>query len=227
MAANPADAIDETHRRIIQVIRPVIEQYGFGLAGGNALRAHGLSSRPTRDINMATRTEGAISRALPRVEAALRAAGFDVRPTGTWMSEVVSDAADYTARLVVTAGGKRVLLELGVRDMLSPPAQMKNVGLVLNVEDVLASKTLALADRAAARDFIDVYEAMQQGWSPERLIALAWRLNPGDYDAASFTQVVPNLEELDDFEFSQYGLGPRQVKELRDTFRSRWPTKEH
>jgi predicted nucleotidyltransferase component of viral defense system len=94
------------------------------------------------------------------------------------------------------------------------------------VDDVLASKTLAMVDRAAARDFIDVFEAMRQGWSPEQLIALAWRLNSDDYGADYFTQVLPNLADLDDFEFEQYGLDPERVKELRELFEQMWPARQ-
>ncbi len=226
MAAGHGGVIDETHRRIIAVIQPVIERYGFGLAGGNALRVHGLSHRPTRDINMFTPTEGAVALAVPQVEAALRAAGFGARATGRDMTGIVRDWDDWTARWIVTAGERRVLLELSIHELLSPPVVITDIGPVLTVNDVLASKTLAMVDRAAARDFIDVSEAMRQGWSPEQLIALAWQLNPDDYDADYFTQVLPNLADLDDFEFTQYGLGDRQVKELRQLFEQQWPARQ-
>lgn len=226
MATGRGDAIDETHRRIIAVIQPVLDRYGFGLAGGNALRVHGLSSRPTRDINMFTSAEGAVARAVPQVEAALQAAGFGAKATGTDMAQLVRDWNEYTARWIVTAGERRVLLELSFHDLLSPPVSIKDIGFVLTVEDVLASKTLALVDRAAARDFADVFVAMRQGWSPEQLIALAWRLGGGDYDAGYFTQVLPNLTELDDFEFEQCGLNDGQVKDLRELFEREWPTRE-
>jgi hypothetical protein len=226
MAAEHGAPIDETHRRIIAVIQPVLNRYGFGLAGGNALRVHGLSHRPTRDINMFTPTEGAVAQAVPQVEAALRNAGFDARATGREWAGSVRDWNDYTARWTVTAGERRVLLELSLHELLSPPVVITDIGPVLTVDDVLASKTLAMVDRAAARDFIDVFEAMQQGWSPEQLIALAWQLNSDDYDAGYFTQVRPNLADLDDFEFTQYGLDSGQVKELRELFEQRWPNRQ-
>jgi hypothetical protein len=226
MAADHDGAIDETHRRIIAVIQPVLERYGFGLAGGNALRVHGLSHRPTRDINVFTPTEGAVTQAVPEVERALRDAGFEARATGAAMSGLVRDWDEWTARWTVTAGERRVLLELSFHELLSPPVAITDVGPVLTVDDVLASKTLAMVDRAAARDFIDVAEAMRQGWSPEQLIALAWRLNPDDYHAGYFTQVLPNLADLDDFEFEQYGLNPGQVKELRELFERLWPSRQ-
>lgn len=226
MAAEDGAPIDATHRRIIAVIQPVLEKYGFGLAGGNALRVHGLSHRQTRDINCFTQMQGVIKQAVPEVEAALRNAGFGARPTAGAGAGLVRDWADWNARWTVTAGERRVLLELSIHDLLSPPVVIADIGPVLTVEDVLASKTLAMVDRAAARDFVDVFEALRQGWTPEQLIALAWQLNPDDYDAEYFTQVPENLADLDDFEFEQYGLAPGQVKELREAFDRQWPSRQ-
>jgi hypothetical protein len=223
--ADDGAPIDETQRRIIAVIQPVLQRYGFGLAGGNALRVHGLSHRPTRDINMVTVREGAIRQAVPEVEAALRNAGFQARGTQGNMADIVPDWDDWNARWTVTAGERRVMLELSLHDLLNPPVIITDIGPVLTVEDVLSSKTLAMVDRAAARDFADVFEAMRQGWSPEQLIALAWQLNPDDYDAEYFTQVPGNLADLDDFEFEQCGLNTRQIKELRELFERQWPSR--
>ena len=224
MTTGNASAVEETHRRIIAVVEPVLSRRGFALAGGNALRAHGLSARPTRDINMFTARAGAITQAAPQVETALRAAGFAVQPAAahTDLAGLVPDWADYDTRWIVTAGGQRVLLQLGFDERVGQPVLITGIGPVLGVEDVLGGKVLALVDRADARDFIDVAEAMRRGWSPEQLIALAWRLSPDDYDAEQFTQVPARLAGLDDFEFAQYGLDHRQVKELRELFTG-WP----
>lgn len=226
MTTDDGAPIDETHRRIISVIQPVLERYGFGLAGGNALRVHRLSHRPTRDINCFSERQGAIKQAVPEVEAALQNAGFEARATGGAGAGLIRDWDDWNARWTVTAGDRRVMLELGIHDLLSPPVVIADIGPVLTVQDVLASKTLAMVDRAAARDFADVFEVLKRGWTPEQLIALAWQLNPDDYDAAYFTQVPENLADLDDFEFEQYGLNPGQVKELRDLFQRLWPSRQ-
>jgi hypothetical protein len=63
---------------------------------------------------------------------------------------------------------------------------------------------------------------MERGWSAEALIALAWRLNADDY----FTQVLPNLRRLPDFDFTQYGMSEQQVKKLRDVFEHQWPARQ-
>lgn len=240
MAADQRGVIDDDHRRIIAVIQPVLKQYRFALAGGNALRVHGLSTRETRDVNMHTSAppqEVQIGRVAPLVETALLAAGFGVQRVPVPGSGIFPDADDYQARWNVTvssadqpeaflenpaASERRILLQLFVDELLSPPVDIPDLGLVLRVEDALAGKVAALATRADARDFIDVAEAMRRGWSPDDLIGLAMQQNP-DYDRPYFTQVRANLAALDDFEFTQqYGLSLKQVRELRELF-EQWP----
>jgi hypothetical protein len=218
-------AIDEAHRRIIAVIQPVLEKYGFGLAGGNALRVHGLSTRPTRDVNMFTAREGAIKPAVPEVEAALRAAGFEAKFDNRG-NHLIRDYDDYDAQWLVTVGGRRIVLHLHVDETYGPPVVVSGIGPVIDAEEVLGGKVIALVMRADARDFADVFEAMQKGWSAEALINLAFRLNPDDYDAEYFTAVLPNLHQLGDFDFEQYGLTGQQVTELRKLFEERWPARE-
>ncbi|MGH3205939.1 MAG: nucleotidyl transferase AbiEii/AbiGii toxin family protein [Streptosporangiaceae bacterium] len=224
MAAGHGGAIDDAHRSIIEVIQPVLAKYGYGLAGGNALRVHGLSTRPTRDVNMFTSREGAVKPAVPEVEAALRAAGFDVEFDNRG-GHFARDYDDYDAQWLVTVGDRRIVLHLHVDETFPQPVVISGVGPVHDKEAVLGGKVIALVIRADARDFADVFEAMEQGWSAEALIALAWQLNPHDYDADHFTGVLPNLRQLPDFDFIQYGMSGQQVKRLRDLFERQWPAR--
>jgi hypothetical protein len=224
MADDQGGAIDEAHRRIITVIQPALEKYGFGLAGGNALRVHGLSTRPTRDVNMFTPREGALTRAVPEVEAALLAAGF--KAEFDTRGGLTRDYDDYDAQWLVTVDSRRIVLHLHVDETFPLPVVVSGIGPVHDAEAVLGGKVIALVIRADARDFVDVFEAMRRGWSPEALIGLVWRLNPHDYDAEYFTQVLPNLRQLGDFDFTQYGLSEQQVRELRDLFEKQWPARE-
>jgi predicted nucleotidyltransferase component of viral defense system len=173
---------------------------------------------------MFTAVEGAIKAAVPEVEAALRAAGFDAEFDDR--EHPIRDYDDYDAQWVVTVRRRRIVLHLHVDETYHPPVIVSGVGPVIDVEDVLGGKVIALVIRADARDFVDVFEAMRKGWSSEQLIALAWRLSPDDYDAGYFTDVRPNLRKLGDFDFMQYGLSGQQVAELRDLFEERWPARD-
>jgi len=229
MATGPGgaaiDEIDEAHRRIIDVIQPVLAKYGYGLAGGNALRVHRLSTRPTRDVNMFSPREGAIKPAVPEVEAALKAAGFDAEFDSRGR-HLAGDYDDYDAQWLVTVSGRRIVLHLHVDETFPLPVVISGIGPVHEAEAVLGGKVVALIIRADARDFADVFEAMERGWSAEALIGLAWRLNQDDYDADDFTRVLPNLRQLPDFDFTQYGMSEQRVKALRDLFEQRWPARQ-
>ncbi len=223
MADEPggASAIDQDHLRIIDVIAPVLRKYGYGLAGGNALRVHRLTSRPTRDVNMFTSREGSVKPAVPEVEAALQAAGYDAKFDDRG-GHLTRDYDDYNAQWLITVAGRQIVLQLTVDDTFPRPVVVSGIGPVHRAEAVLGAKVICLVVRADARDFADVFEAMEKGWSRDALIGLALRLNPHDYDERSFTGVLPNLRQLPDFDFAQYGMSEQRVKELRDLFEQRW-----
>lgn len=49
----------------------------------------------------------------------------------------------------------------------------------LDLPDVIAGKVIALASRAAERDYIDTAAALGRGYSVAHLISLARELDPG------------------------------------------------
>src|SRR5262249_59658658 len=57
-------------------------RYGFALAGGNALIAHGVVNRFTADVDLFTDEEASVAAAAEAVEAALTAAGFQAERRG-------------------------------------------------------------------------------------------------------------------------------------------------
>jgi Nucleotidyl transferase AbiEii toxin, Type IV TA system len=42
------------HALLVEVALPVCARYGLGIAGGYAMKAHGLVDRPSEDIDFAT-----------------------------------------------------------------------------------------------------------------------------------------------------------------------------
>lgn len=65
--------------RVIELELGTAATYGFALAGGNALAAHGLLSRPTQDIDLFTPTAGGTGQVVDAVRAALTADGYTVQ----------------------------------------------------------------------------------------------------------------------------------------------------
>ena len=74
-------AVSELHRKVTLVALAAAARHGFALGGGNALLAHGITTRPTQDVDLFTNQEHGVEAAAGAVEAALRAAGY--RPSAT------------------------------------------------------------------------------------------------------------------------------------------------
>jgi hypothetical protein len=216
--------IDDLHLAIVAAVAPVLDQWGFALAGGNALRAYGLTSRPTMDVNLYSNVDGAVDKVADDVGQALQRAGFRVERVDT-LSELEDwpELADYNAEWTVYRDRRQVMVQLGIRGRTRPTVQLDVIpaGHVLAVEDVLAGKVLALASRAEARDFIDVAAAMAAGWTPEQLIQLALQMEPG-YELGEFRAIGLTLDAVPDRDFHQYGMTGTQIGRLREAFLA-WP----
>jgi hypothetical protein len=71
-------AADSFQTNVARMLLDVTREHGFALAGGHALIAHGIVSRPTEDVDLFTNADGAVQAAAQIVERRLTDAGFDV-----------------------------------------------------------------------------------------------------------------------------------------------------
>jgi hypothetical protein len=206
---------------VARVALQAAAERGFALAGGNALAAHGIISRPTHDVDLFTAEPGGVSAAAAPVAEALAAAGLTVTPVAETedLGEVFYGFDQEVAEYDVSGGGEVVRLQL-VRFDRSRPAVMMDVGPVLHPDDLLGSKVAAMATRAAARDYADVAAALA-AYSREDLIALAKRADPdlADEELAEAMQFLdaPTMSEALAEEFSA-----EQVRGIREAFAG-WP----
>lgn len=141
---------------------------GFLLAGGAALLAHGLTTRPTRDLDFFAKQPGDVVRARDQLEEAVTAHG--------WAVERIRDATTF-CRLVVH-GPSDVLIDLAIESPPSQPAVVSVVGPTFAPEELAGRKLLALFDRAEARDFTDVY-LLAERYGRDLLFAQAAALDAG------------------------------------------------
>src|ERR1700760_5163744 len=74
--------ISGLQREVATIALRVAARYGFALAGGNALMAHGVIDRPTEDVDLFSDQETGVAAAADAVEAALLAAGFTAERQG-------------------------------------------------------------------------------------------------------------------------------------------------
>lgn len=202
---------DLTHRQLIRIGLATLADRGFVLAGGYALAAHGVGSRPSEDVDLFTdRLDCDFDAATTELAAAYRAAGRQV--------DVVRRAPEFV-RLVVS---RRTSVDLA-RDFRSRPAVRLDLGPVLDLDDAAGSKVATVYGRAAAKDFLDLAELLGR-FSPERLLELGDQRESVPLDRHIFAAQLASVDRIATAEFTRYGVGPAQVADLRSVMRA-WSTR--
>lgn len=164
------------------------ESRGFLLAGGAALLAHHLTTRATEDLDFFTAQEdGHVPAARDALTAAVRERG--------WATERIHDS-DTFCRLVIRSGEDEVLIDLAVNAPPDLPASATPAGPTLAPEELAGHKLLALFDRAAARDFADVY-VLARRFGKDALLARAAQIDAG-FDSRSLADMIATLERFTD-----------------------------
>ncbi len=209
--------IDDFYRDVATIALTVGEKHGFVLGGGVAWLVNGLVQRPTEDIDLFTDTAGAVEAAADKVTAALTAAGYQVfREVG---DELFAGMDEDLREYHVADGSRALRLTLTRLDRRHAPVVM-DVGPVMHLDDLVASKVAALVNRREVRDYIDVAAALQR-YPLARVLELAHTLDP-TLEQEDIADAGRYLDRLDDARFAVYGLTPAQVRTLRDRLAT-WP----
>lgn len=214
--------LDPFQAQVASVALRAAERHGFALAGSNALAAHGIIARPTEDIDLFTDRDSGVDRVAGHVARALADAGFTVEAVS--MADDLGDVFDGFSRDMaeyeVSRGARTVQLQLVRFDRSRSPVLM-DIGPVLHLDDLLASKVAALVTRAEPRDYIDVAGALRR-YPRAHLVGLARQADPALTDE-EFGDAMERLDRLDDAVFtSQYKLTAGEVRAIRDAF-AQWP----
>jgi hypothetical protein len=178
------------------------ESAGFILAGGAGLVAVGLSERPTEDIDLFA-PEASIPAAGEALEIAVEAQGWSVERV---------HAADTFRRLVIQmddGSGTMVDLAQDAGPLAEPT--ITAVGPTYPAPELAARKVLALFDRAALRDFIDV-DRVSGTYPKELLIEIAGSIDEG-FDVDVLTQMLSGLDRFTDEQIAAFGADPAAMRE--------------
>lgn len=202
--------MDPFHARLVRVGLGAAERFGFCLAGGYAVQAHGFVIRRSDDVDLFTTmaAEHDFPAAVEAVASALETDGLDVK---------IEQNAPTFARLIVadSEAKEAARLELGVDWRANSPVRLE-VGPVLHPDDAVANKVCALYGRGAVRDYVDVDGILRSGRYPlEKLLRLAADHDPG-FDPTMFAQAMAAVDRLPDEAFEPYDLKPADVAALRD-----------
>jgi len=202
--------VDAFHQRLARIGLEAAERYGFALAGGYAVQAAGFLQRPSEDVDLFTIWDrrGEFDTAADAIVAAYRGAGLRVE---------AERRHDTFLRLTVSDGEQTAKVELGIDLRTNEPVRI-SIGPVLHPDDAVANKIMALYERALARDFIDIDAVLRSGrYDEAALLRLAERSDI-TFDRAVFADALAVVEQLDDDDFAQYGVGGAQLAELRQRF---------
>ena len=214
--------VSELHRQVTTIALRAAAEHGFALGGGNALLAHGVTSRPTQDVDLFTNQEHGVVAAAKAVEAALRGAGFEPerRDETAGLADIFPGMGEGMAEWIVTApAGRQMMLQMAYFERGREPVIM-DIGPVLDLEDVAGGKVCALAGRVEPRDYADTAAALER-YSPAQLIGFARRLDPG-LSGRDFADAGRRLDQMDDEVFAAVGLSRHDVTRLRQRFAD-WP----
>jgi hypothetical protein len=196
--------MDPFHRRLARQALGADEELGLVLAGGYAISAHGLTSRPSQDLDFATRSPIPMAEVTDRLAQVFRESGCEV---------AVIEVAPLMARLEITSDGRVCEIDL-LKGHIGSPVLME-IGPVLALDDAVGMKVAALHDRATHRDFIDVHAAATRA---DYTLADLERLGAAHKPGFSAEELIDRLTAIElraDQRFYDYGLTAEQVDEMR------------
>lgn len=177
---------------------------GFLFAGGGALLATGLTTRPTHDLDFFGHpTDADLAAARDQFEVAVAARG--------WRCERVQDA-DTFVRLLLS-GDDDVIVDLAIDAAAQLPPVVTIVGPTFDPEELAGRKLAALFDRAAARDFTDVY-ALAERFGREVLVERASQVDLG-FDLVVLAEMMTTIDRFADDELP---IGCADVESVRRFF---------
>ena len=168
MTGHPSETLTAFQIEVARFFFSLPTSASFLLAGGAALLAQGLTSRPTQDLDLFTRQTGDVAKARDAFESAAA--------SRAWRVERVRQGDDF-CRLVIH-GPEDLIVDLALEAAPSMPATVSILGPTFAPDELAGRKLLALFDRAAARDFADVFQ-LSERYDQPTLFRLAHDLDAG------------------------------------------------
>ncbi|MEV7834377.1 nucleotidyl transferase AbiEii/AbiGii toxin family protein [Streptomyces subrutilus] len=198
--------LGDLHRRLLADVLAIGTPYPLVITGGYAVQAHGLVSRLSQDLDVATQNPAPMEEIIAAVSSGLTSRGWSVR-------QIETDP--LSGRLVITdpATGEECEVDILKEAFWAPPEDTE-YGPVLSLDDVIGTKVRALADRGAVRDLIDVHAASHQRSNAD-LEALGRRHARYEFSLHDLRDRLVGAEWWDDEDYTDYGLAPDQIAELR------------
>jgi hypothetical protein len=197
--------LDGDHRALVEAVLPVCSRYGLAVAGGYAVKAHGLVERPSEDIDLATAAAAPIEEIVAALADAYRTADFTVQ---------VLDADGRKGHLLVTFPLGGIYRVDVLKEPLNHPIVWMEFGPVIALADTVALKMGALHDRVLPRDVLDAHGASSY-FTRTELIATCRAALDEDFSLETLRDQLTFASTYPDEAFSRYGAGPELIAEVK------------
>jgi hypothetical protein len=186
-----------------------LRESGFALAGGRALRELDLTARPTRDLDLFTKTMdvGNFADAVDKAATVLTTNGYAI---------VIESSTETFARLRVADKADSVVVELGYDYREYSPVELE-IGTVLDERDAILNKVSALYARSLPRDFIDVYSIRLSGRMSDAEILTLSRERDEGFILEYFSEALRRVEILPYEEFVEYGITKAEYIKIKQS----------
>lgn len=193
------------HRRVLLIALEVCDEHGLVLAGGYAMRAHGLVDRPSLDLDFA-------SFDAPSIPEATRAMAKAFRRHGLTAEEV--RGTPLLGRLIITdpAVDESIAVDLMKMPLQRAPVRRHDIP-VADLDDMAGMKVAALNGRNVPRDLIDV-AAVKDIYSFTTLERLG-SLFDDDFDLIRLVDRLETAVETDARVFGHYKLTDDHIESIR------------
>lgn len=179
--------LDDRHRDIARVaLAAAGRKYGVAFAGGGALQVHDVSSRRTQDVDLFVRREKNVARAVPVITAALENAGYWVETTSSYEGHWELQVYPYPPEHGWTGSGPYPhprdsapeAVQVEVSYFAYSGTVAKDIGPVVELDYLAARKAVAIMERHQVRDYVDIAQLADGGYTVEKMIKLAFEENP-------------------------------------------------
>ncbi|MDO5084220.1 MAG: nucleotidyl transferase AbiEii/AbiGii toxin family protein [Arachnia propionica] len=207
-------SVSGAQQEVTRIALHSVKEAGFALAGSGAIRAHGLTERPTEDVDLFTSNPEpeTFDNAVDQVMRDLRQAGCVV--------EVERRAAGFTRLQLRTPDGVDLDLDMGIDWREREPVALE-VGPVLAVEDAVGNKISALYSRAEPRDYLDVDSIRQAGiFTDQELLEAAAERDPG-FDSRMFATQLAAVQRVTPRDVVAYSVSATELEALKERIK-RW-----
>ena len=205
--------MDAFQERLARAGLSSLVDYGFALAGGFALQAHGLVERMSEDVDLFTDRwdEVSFAAAVDVLCAAYRDLGLEVciaRRGATFARLRIDDTATRETASVDLAADSR-----------TNPTVYLSFGPVLDERDAVASKVGAVFSRGEARDYLDLAGILASGrYDRDELVRLGAQAD-GGFTTELFAQALAAVDRFPDEEFTAYGVDADHIASVRASMR--------